>query len=76
MKRTKQETQRERLGQLQGEVYTIWKQLEAFGFLLELQGRECEGAVELEGLGLALNETSERLCDVWKGLDVTELPPD
>lgn len=74
MTKTKNETQRDRLNSLQGEVFSLCKQLEAFGFLLERQGSECEGAVELQGLGLALTEMSERLNEVWRGLDVAEFP--
>ena len=76
MKPKKSESRSDRLGRFQSEVFAAWKQLEAFGFLLERQGDACEGTPELQGLGLGLTEMSERLYEVWKGLDVAEFPPE
>lgn len=76
MSAKKSASRRDRLAHLQGEVFAAWKQLEAFGFFLERQGDACEGTPELEGLGVVLTELSERLREVWRGLDVAEFPPE
>lgn len=76
MSRRKPEGRLDRISHLQAEVFAAWKQLAAIGFLLDRQADACEGTPELQGLGLALTEMSERLYEVWKGLDVAEFPKD
>ncbi len=76
MKRTKNESRSARLSRLQGEVFSLWKQIEALGYLLDRQGDAAEGTPELQGLGVGLSELSKRLYEVWRGLDVAEFPAD
>ena len=70
MRRQKKHTRAEYLSQLQGEVFLIWRQLEALGFLLDRQGDAVEGVPELQGLGLGLGELAIRLEKVWRDLDI------
>ena len=74
MKSTKNETKSTRLSRLQGEVFSLWRQLEALGYLLDRQGDAVEGTPELQGLGVALGELSERLESVWRDLDLADFP--
>ena len=76
MKRVKNESRSDRLSRLQGEVFSLWKQLEALGYLLDRQGDASEGTPELQGLGVALSELSGRLYSVWRNLDIAEFPQD
>lgn len=74
MNRTKGEYASERISRLQGEVFSIWKQLGAFAFLLDRQAEAAEGIPELQGLGVSLRELSERLNSVWQDLDLATFP--
>ena len=76
MKHTKNESRSARLSRLQGEVFSLWKQIEALGYLLDRQGDAAEGTPELQGLGVGLSELSKRLNEVWRDLDVADFPAD
>jgi len=72
MKRKKKRTaeeQHESLATAQSDVFRVWQKLEAFGILLERQGVEHEGFVELHGLGLELQDLGEQLQETWRTLD-------
>lgn len=76
MKTKKIESRHDRISRLQGEVFSLWRQLEALGYLLDRQAEAAEGTPELQGLGVTLDELSKRLHRVWKDLDLAEFPPE
>lgn len=63
------EKMREAISEAMGTLWRVASQLEAFGFLLERQGAEHEGPIELQGLGLALTDLSQKLDQMTRSLD-------
>lgn len=50
-------------------LHSVAHQLQSFGRLLERQGAEEEGDVELRGLGIALTGLSREVFALWSKLD-------
>jgi hypothetical protein len=67
----KDETQ-ERLSRLHQRTYRMSAKLLAWAFLLERQS-ECEGLIELEGLGVSLRQYGQQLRKVSYSIDQIEV---